>query len=155
MKKYILLLCLIVVSFIQGCRKDNDYIISHRFKNHSWYRFNILQFEIPLKASPKGWDIYFFANHLKDYPFDNLDFHMIMTTPSGEERIKTYNFLIKRKDGGFTGDCGHDSCMVQIPLKKEIYLPAEGVLKIQIETLVPRIEIKGLLSVGIRMHPRV
>jgi gliding motility-associated lipoprotein GldH len=137
-----------------GCRKNNDYILYYPLKQHAWQRFNKLQFEIPLRASPKGWDIYFIAHHTKAYSFDNLDFNMIMNTPSGEERIKEYHFEIKNKTGEFTGVCTKDSCEATIALKKEIYLPEKGVLKIQIENLVPRLQVDELLGVGIRMHPR-
>jgi gliding motility-associated lipoprotein GldH len=136
-----------------GCKKNKDYELYYQFKQHYWARFNKLQFEIPLRPSPKGWDIYFFAHHTKDYPFDNLDFNMIMNTPT-EERINEYHFEIKKKNGGFMGECTQDSCIATIPLKKEIYLPEKGILKIEIENLVPRLEVHGLLGVGIRMHPR-
>ncbi|MCX6250300.1 MAG: hypothetical protein NTX61_06065 [Bacteroidetes bacterium] len=153
MKQFFLIAGLFFLIIISGCKKDNDYIIYHKFENHSWYRYNTLQFEIPVLPSPKGWDIYFFVTHANSYSFDNLDFNMIMTTPSGEERIKEYHFEIK-KQGSFTGNCTSDSCTVSIALKKEIYLPPSGVIKISIEPIVPRLEIGGLFGVGIRMHPR-
>jgi gliding motility-associated lipoprotein GldH len=154
MRKTIIFLAAIMILSLPGCRKEKDYVLYHKFPDHTWNRFNTLQFEIPMRPSPKGWDILFYANHTKDYAFDNLDFYMRMVTPSGEERIKDYNFPVKRRDGGFIGQCRADSCTITIPIKKEIYLPDTGILKIQIETIVPRMEIKGLLGVGIRMHPR-
>ena len=153
MKKYFLIPALIILIMVTGCKKDHDYVIYHKFENHSWYRYNTLQFEIPMQSSPNGWDISFFATHASNYPFDNLDFNMIMTTPAGEERIKEYHFEI-RKYGSFTGKCTSDSCTASIALKKQIYLPATGILKISIETIVPRLQIEGLFGVGIRMHPR-
>jgi hypothetical protein len=75
-----------------------------------------------------------------------------MTTPSGEERIKEYHMNIKKKDGGFIGPCNKDSCEVTINLKKQLML-TKGVLKIEIENLVPRLELNGLLSIGIRLRP--
>jgi gliding motility-associated lipoprotein GldH len=153
MKKTILLAGVLVILF-SGCKKSRDYVLYYPLKQHFWARFNKLQFEIPLQPSLKGWDIYFFARHTKDYPFNNLDFNMIMNTPSGEERIREYHFEIKRKNGEFTGECTNDSCTATIALKKEIYLPEKGVLRLEFENLVPRLEVNGLLGVGIRMHPR-
>jgi len=153
MRKYLLMPGLFLMMIISGCRKDNDYVIYHKFGNQTWYRYNTLQFEIPIQPSPKGWDIFLFATHTNNYSFENLDFNMIMTTPAGEERIKEYHFEIK-KYGSFTGKCNADSCTASIALKKQIFLPATGVLKISVETIVPRLEISGLLGVGIRMHPR-
>jgi len=154
MKKTILFSGVLLIILLSGCKKNNDYVLYYQLKQHSWQRFNKLLFEIPLRPSPKGWDIYFFAHHTKDYQFDNLDFNMIMNTPSGEERIKEYHFEIRKKNGAFSGECTKDSCIATIALKKEINLPGKGILKIEIENLVPRLEVKGLLGVGIRMHPR-
>jgi gliding motility-associated lipoprotein GldH len=154
MKKTFLLFGILGMLLLSGCRKNNDYVLYYPFKQHVWQRFNKLQFEIPLRSSQKGWDIYFFAHHTKDYQYDNLDFNMIMNTPSGEERINEYHFEIKKKNGQFSGECTNDSCVATIALKKEIYLPEKGILKIEIENLVPRLKVEGLLGVGIRMHPR-
>ena len=154
MKKAMLFFGVLAIFLLAGCQKNKDYVLYYQFKQHLWHRFNKLQFEIPLRPSLKGWDIYFFAHHTKDYPFDNLDFNMIMNTPSGEERIKEYHFEIKRKNGEFAGECTKDSCIATIALKKEIYFPEKGILKIEIENLIPRLEVHGLLGVGIRMHPR-
>jgi hypothetical protein len=97
--------------------------------------------------------VFFFANHTRDYEFDNLAFNMIMTTPSGEERIKEYKFLLKDKTGGFTGTCYKDSCTASIALKKGLRLEKKGMLRIEIETLVPRLQINALLGVGVRLVP--
>lgn len=76
---------------------------------------------------------------------------MIMNTPSGEERIKEYSFRIRR-DGSFTGKCTGDSCEAVISLKKEMFFSSGGILRIEIENLVPRLETKNLLGVGIRLR---
>jgi gliding motility-associated lipoprotein GldH len=149
-----LLIGLLTLLILSSCSKDKDYVIYHRFPDHSWYRYNILQFEIPIEPSKESYDVYFFAVHSRKYSFENLDFNMIMTTPDGEERIREYHFPIRRKNGGFIGEFSGDTCSASIPLKKEIYFSSKGVLKIEIENLVPRLEIKGIMGAGIRLHPR-
>jgi gliding motility-associated lipoprotein GldH len=136
---------------ICGCRKEKDREFYHPFRNHTWQRFDKLTFEIPLERSGKPYDIYFFVRHTREYEFDNLDFNMIMNTPSGEERIKEYSFRIRR-DGSFTGKCTGDSCEAVISLKKEMFFSSGGILRIEIENLVPRLETKNLLGVGIRLR---
>jgi gliding motility-associated lipoprotein GldH len=153
MSRRILLFYLLVVVVLSGCKKNNDIVSYHKFSNRTWERFDILKFDIPIVKSGKSWDIYFFANHTKEYEFDNLKFNMVMTTPSGEERIKEYLFVIKDKTSGFLSNCTHDSCSISIALKKGLLIEKRGILRIEIETLVPRLEIKELLGVGIRMVP--
>ena len=111
-----------------------------------------MYFEIPVEVQRKSYDVSLFIRHTKQYEFDDLNFNMLMTTPSGEERIKEYKMHIKKKDGGFFGQCNNDSCEVTISLKKQLTL-TKGILSIEIENLVPRLEVKGLLSIGIRLRP--
>ena len=153
MKKSFILFLVTVLFSYNACNKEKDYVLYHSFENQSWYRFNKLQFEIPLENSGRACDIYFFVRHKTDYEFDDLDFNMIMTTSSGEERIKEYHFIIKDRTGNFTGRCEKDTCIASIPLKKGIRFTKKGILKIEIENLVPRLETRGILGAGIRLHP--
>lgn len=148
-----LLALLTFILLLTGCRKDKDIISYHTFPNRAWYRYEILKFAIPITNIEKSYDIYFFARHTMDYPFDNLSFNMVMTTPSGEERINEYPFTLKRNDR-FTGKCNSDSCEAEVPLKTDIHFDKKGILVIEIENLVPRLQAPGLLGVGIRMRPR-
>jgi gliding motility-associated lipoprotein GldH len=144
---------LILLILLSGCKNNDEIINYHKFKNHTWDRFEKIRFDIPILNIDQPYDVFFFANHTKDYEFDNLEFNMIMTTPDGEERIKEYKFLLKNKTGGFTGNCNQDSCTVSISLKKGIRMEKKGMLRIEIETLVPRLKVTALLGVGIRMVP--
>jgi gliding motility-associated lipoprotein GldH len=153
MKKKTLIYGLLILLLFSGCKKNNEIIRYHKFNDQIWNRFEKLRFDIPIMDIDKRYDVYFFANHTKDYEFDNLEFNMIMTTPSGEERIKEYKFLLKNKTGGFTGNCSRDSCTASIALKKGLRMGKKGMLRIEIETLVPRLQVNALLGVGIRLVP--
>ena len=144
---------LLILFLLLGCKKSNEIIRYHKFNDKTWNRFEKLRFDIPVLDIEKRYDVYLFANHTKDYEFDNLEFNMIMTTPSGEERIREYRFLLKNKTGGFTGNCNQDSCTATIVLKKGLQMEKKGMLRIEIETLVPRMQINALLGVGIRLVP--
>ena len=144
---------LFLLLFLGGCKKSNEIVSYHKFKDQTWNRFEKVNFDIPILDIQKRYDVYFFARHAKEYEFDNLDFNMIMTTPSGEERIKEYTFLFKDKTGGLMGICNQDSCSVSIVLKKGLRMEKKGMLRIEIEALVPRLQINSLLGVGIRLVP--
>jgi gliding motility-associated lipoprotein GldH len=152
MKKTGYFILILLLSTLSACKKEKDTIIYHKFEDQTWNRFNILQFEIPVEPGQAVYDVSFFIHLNRDYEYDYLDFNMIMTTPSGEERIKEYHMDIKGKEGEFLGQWTRDSCELVLPLKKEIQL-TKGTLILQIENLVPRPQTRGLLGVGIRMHP--
>jgi gliding motility-associated lipoprotein GldH len=151
-KRYLLYGFLILLLF-SGCKKSNEILSYHKFKDQTWNRFDKITFNIPILAVNKQYDVYFFANHTKNYEYDNLRFNMIMTTPSGEERIKEYKLMVKNMTGGFLGECRGDSCTVSIVLRKGMSIEKIGMLRIEIETLVPRLQIENILGIGIRLVP--
>jgi gliding motility-associated lipoprotein GldH len=152
MKKITFCFSLLILCIFCGCSENNDFVVYRKFKDQTWSRFDVLHFEIPVEPSQKLYDVSLFVNYTKEYEFDNLDFNMIMTTPSGEERIKEYNMDIRRKDGQFIGRCSKDSYEVSIALKKGLRL-TKGILDLEIENLIPRLQTKGLQGIGIRLHP--
>ena len=151
MKNYLFVTALALMSILSSCHKKQEIISYHKFKDQTWNRFEKLTFDIPLQEAGKIYDVYFFAAHTMKYEFDNLNFNMVMTAPGGEERIKEYTFLIKRKTGEFTGRCDGDSCTAQVALKKGLEIGKKGMLRVEIEALVPRVEITSLKGVGIRL----
>jgi hypothetical protein len=112
----------------------------------------LLNFEIPIEKG-NTYDIYLFARFANDYPYETLDFNMVMNTSAGEERINEYQMEVKSKSGNFCIECSKDSCVGTILLKREINIARPGVLKIEIENLTPRILTEGILGVGIRWMP--
>jgi gliding motility-associated lipoprotein GldH len=153
MKKIILFSGIILLlASMESCRK-REAVFYHPFTDQSWHRFDKLLFTIPVTEVNQPVNLWFFARHTKEYEFDNLDFSMIMNTPSGEERINQYHFSIKNSYGDFTGNCSGDSCEAVIALKRGIVFSEKGNLKIELENLVPRLETKHLLGVGIKVVP--
>lgn len=142
------LLALLVIS---GCRWNQNETIYHPFADQMWDRFEKVSLEVPVKQSNHPVKVLFFARHTPDFPFRFLDFHMVMKTPSGEERINEYSLKIKDRNGQFLGSFQGDSCERVIPLKNELYINSDGVLRIEVENLTPRIKTPGLLGIGIRI----
>ncbi|MFH1295931.1 MAG: hypothetical protein ABIJ04_01490 [Bacteroidota bacterium] len=152
MKKIHLLIYLIILFMWTGCQPDQPNEVYYPFPNQVWQRFNILSFEIPVEQAETPYKIVFFARHNHDFPYKSLDFNMIMNTPSGEERIREFQMKIMDAEGKFLGSCDEGFCDVTIVLKNELYINKTGVLLIELENLIPRIETPGLLGVGIRVE---
>ena len=154
MRKSFHYLNLIILLLLFSCTKNKDLVVYHTFKNRIWERFDFIHFDIPVTLREGNYDVYLFVHHTSEYEFDDLSFQMGMNTPTGEERVKEYNIRIRRKDGGFAGQCSKDSCEVLVPLKKELKL-SPGNLHIELENLVPRLKTRGVLSIGIRITPSI
>jgi gliding motility-associated lipoprotein GldH len=151
MKRINYLIFLLGLILLTGCQQDNPDGLYYPFKNHVWKRFNILNFDIPVERSERPYTIVFFARHNGDFPYKSLDFNMIMNTPSGEERIREFQLKIRNANDKFLGKCELEICEVTIVLNKELYISKDGILLIEFENLIPRMETPGLLGVGIRI----
>ncbi len=123
-----------------GCHREKLSEYYFQCKNQTWPRFNKITFLIPIKKGKEQYNIYLFANMTRDYSYKNLDFNLILTTPSGEERIMEYNIedvSINRENG--------------IELKSDLYLSKAGILSLELENLMPVINLKGISGIGIRL----
>ena len=62
--------------------------------------------------------------------------------------------MIRGADDKFLGGCDLEICEANIVLKNELYINKEGMLLIELENLIPRMETPGLLGVGIRLQQK-
>ena len=152
MKQINSLIYLVILFVWTGCQQDQPNEVYYPFPNQVWQRFNILSFEIPVEQAETPYKVVFFARHNRDFPYKSLDFNMIMNTPSGEERIREFQMKIRNGGDKFLGSFDGGFYDVTIVLKKELYIHKTGMLLIELENLIPRMETPGLLGVGIRLE---
>jgi len=146
----ILLLYLVFILFcLLACVKDRPAGQRIYFPSGTWQRYHILKFGIPVGESEKSYDIVFELRCRKSFDYDELPLNMVLDTPSGEERIKEYQMQIRDKNGIPAGTVNGDTCTTRIFLKKNLYCPKKGVLKVEIENLNPRMATEGVFSAGI------
>ena len=151
LEKNFFYLLLLFVSF-SSCSDRKDIVFYYKFPDQTWSRFDLLHFEIPVEASENNYDVFLFVHHTKEFEFEKLLFNMKMTTPSGEEISKKYQMAIRNKAGAFIGQINNDSCEVSVSLKQGLKL-TKGKLIFDLENLVPRLQTKGLLGIGVKLHP--
>ncbi|MEI6898405.1 MAG: hypothetical protein WCL00_00890 [Bacteroidota bacterium] len=151
MKKLLFLSLFILFLILSGCSEPKVQTWYQPFPGGIWKRFDPVKFNIPVVVDEMNCEVIFFARFVKGYEYPNFDFHMIMNTSSGEERIKEYHMTVKGKNGQMTGQWNHDTCEIQVILKKELQL-TKGMLTIEIENLIPRIETAKIAGAGIRLR---
>jgi len=134
-----------------GCASKKQYESYHKFETKTWPRFENVTFEIPINQTDFTCDIYFFVGLTNEFPYESILFNMVMNTPSGEERIREYSMPVKSDNGNFLLECNSDSCHGQLLLKEGLTIAKPGTLKIELENLIPKLEITGISGVGIRV----
>ena len=150
-KRTLFLPFFILFLIISGCSHPKDLVLYQTFPGGVWKRFEPVKFTIPVEVGEMNCEVTFFARLIRGYEYPNFDFHMIMNTSSGEERIREYHMPVKGKNGQLAVQWNQDTCEVQVILKKELRL-TKGILTIEIENLIPRIETANIAGAGIRLR---
>lgn len=150
MNKIFLIAIALIFCGTISCGRVESVEVYHPFQHHTWQRFDILKFEIPIKPSKSGIDLILFTRLNPGFAQDTLGFNVIINTPAGEERIGEFLIDIKSKDG-VSGGCKGDSCEYTIELVRETIITQGGILHIEVENLTPRMQTYGVKGVGIRL----
>lgn len=142
-------LSLLVLFILVSCQKGVAYKEFHKFDNYVWHRFEKVKFNIPVDEAGMNADIVFTIRHITQYPYDNLPVNVILTAPSGEERILEKDIRLKNEKGDFTGSVAGDLWDSEEILWPGFQFNDTGNYTIEFENLIPKMGIPGLVDVGI------
>lgn len=137
-----------------SCQRGKIYQEYYKFDNYTWQRFDKVKFEIPVEEDGFSGDIVFTVRHITQYPYPNLPIYIILNTPSGEERIIEKDIKLKDPDGKFKGSVAGDLWDFEEVLWPSFYFSETGVYTIEIENLIPKMGIAGLMDIGIYVKKR-
>jgi len=119
-----------------------------KMKNYTWDRFDQKFFEIPIEETAKNVDITFIVRYNDKLAYNDLPLYIILTTPSGEERIREISIPI-RENGRLVAVPKSDLYESRVVLWKNLGLPEKGNCKISIENMIPKIQTAGIDEIGI------
>jgi len=149
------MLLLAVVGFLAAaCDTNKPISQTHKFKNGVWERFEFLNFELPVENSKAPFDISVDLRFTSEFPAESLYINVVMTTPSGEERIKDYNLTLKDRDGNFLGTKTDGVYRLSVPIRKGIRFNEAGICKFEIENLMPKYVTSGIVEFGITVEEK-
>lgn len=148
-----ILINILIIILLYACSGDKTVKLYHKFPDNQWQRFNFLSFEFPVEDVGKTYDIIMLTTFSSTYQYENLDFNMNLKTPAGEERIMEYQMKVKSKEGKFLNEIRGDSCQISMTLKRQLKISKQGILKIEIENLIPRMTAEGIQGISVSMVP--
>jgi gliding motility-associated lipoprotein GldH len=140
---------LFIMFIFTNCKKEYPVEVYHTFQGNKWSRFEKIALEIPVEKTNTYYDLYLYMQYDSTYPFDNLYINVVMDLPSGETRIREYDFEMKEPNGSFKSEFTDGKGEIIFSLRKEIKFNETGTCLIEIEDLIPRIEITGIYRLGI------
>jgi gliding motility-associated lipoprotein GldH len=147
--KYIILF--FTIWQLAACNNKQAIEVSHVFPENVWNRFDLIELEAVIDKIDTNYDLHLHLEHDSAYPFDNLYINVALYLPSGEIRVNEYTFDIKDKNGAFLSQLPQGKGDLSFLLREDFYFSEPGIFKVEIECLIPRVEIKGIQNIGITL----
>ncbi len=141
------LIGLFSILFLLSCNAFDKNISEqhHAFKDNTWYRFDKLNFEFPVQKDDVGsYVVEFFVKTTKEMNYAEFPFHLILKKPSGETRVKEFEFPLDS-----TTQIQINPNEYMLPLYKNISVNDTGKLVFSIEQLIPKYSTIGFKEAGI------
>ncbi len=119
-----------------------------KIKNSTWDRFDIKQFDIPVAEPGQIYDITLIVRCSDKFQYDKLPLYAIITTPSGEERMREVSIMV-RENGKMITQPDATKSEAHLILWKGINMADKGNCKITLENMIPYIQTEGIDEIGI------
>jgi len=148
MKKTIVLLVLLS-TILTSCSKNKVFEKYIKIDNNKWKRDNIITFNVDIKDVKSNYDITLALRHSTYYSFANIKVNVTLTFPSGDVRTRDFNIFLRNQDGSFKGDGAGDLWDITCPVFNQITCPDPGTYKIEVQNIMPIMELPDIMEVGI------
>ncbi len=135
-----------------SCQKNDVYREFHKFDNYTWGRFDKVKFDIPIDEQGLNADIILSVRYLEQFPYEILPINIVLTTPSGEERIVEKEIRIKDESNAFRGSVAGSYWDIDETLWKSFYFNQKGTYTIELENIHPRPGVPALVDLGLTVR---
>ncbi len=149
MRKSLITQSLLISIVLLSCQGSTVFREFRKFENYTWERFDKITFNIPIEEEGIIADINLSIRYLEQYPYVDLPMNIILSTPSGEERIIEKTVIMKDADGTFKGKVAGSYWDLEELLWDNFIFNKTGNYTVEIENLNPRPGIPALVDIGL------
>ncbi|MGC8864196.1 MAG: hypothetical protein ACP5O2_00600 [Bacteroidales bacterium] len=143
------LLWLFTACLLVSCSHTESY--DHKFEGHVWKRFDTLSFTLDGFASTKPKHIVLTFLYQPEFPTSDLPIMATLISPSGEERTIEKRVWLKTLDGRPKGKYENNRYTLEQVLWYEILFREKGPYRLIIESLHPKYEVSGIISLQVNV----
>jgi len=119
------------------------------FDDMSWNRFDYLDYQVSLDDPDAEYDIYVAIRHIPEIPYKEMPISLAIYSPSGSMRAANHTLELVDRDGNSLSKCLGDLCDIVIPVRKGFTINEPGTVKFEIENKYTKIEMPGIMEVGL------
>ncbi len=134
-----------------SCRNNQPQIISKNFPETGWHRFDKLSFDMQIANVKNNYSISAIIKHSPDMEYDRIPLHIIMTYPSGEERIWEQIIKIRDKDGNLNGVLKDGVVDLEVVIRSKLAFNETGKIKLLVEQIIPKYDTPGIFSFALKL----
>ena len=142
----------LIALLLFSCNNRIEFEQYQKLEKQSWNRFNIIKFEVPVEDTQNAFDIALVIRHLPEFRIKELPVNVTIYFPSGEMRTAEYVIPFTSKDGESLSECLGDLCDISFSLRENFIFSEAGIVRFEIENKWPRIELPGVLEVGLTVR---
>lgn len=142
------ILILAITGLLMGCSNKPVYEKTLTLKNAVWQRFDIKTFEVEIEKVPAQYEFEAIVNCNDSFQYKSLPFYVILTTPSGEERMREVSFQVREGDK-LTKNKETGKAEARIQLWYNVNITEKGKCKLTFENMIPKYETGGIETLSL------
>ena len=147
MRRIFMLLTMVVG--LTACDSGKVFQSYEDMPNNRWPRDRIVSFAVNIEDTTAKYDVELAIRHSTYYAYANLLVNVTSIYPTGEERTKDYDFLLKNTDGSFKAEGAGDLWDITLPLMEAVQFPKSGKYIFNINNIMPLPETADIMQVGL------
>lgn len=152
--KYSPLLMLMIgfVTLGTSCNFDKAYERSVDIQNSKWEKNQAVKFDVTMKDTLSGFDIFINVRNTNDYRYKNLFLFVSTMSPNGFTKRDTVELTLADDKGKWLGLGIGGINKIEKAYKKNIRFPVSGNYRIQLVQGMRNDVLEGIMDVGIRVE---
>ncbi|HET8861485.1 gliding motility lipoprotein GldH [Marivirga sp.] len=151
MRPILSIICLTFLIF--SCTEDRYFEDNIDFKDRIWGLEESAEFDIEIDSIEVPYRIKLNVRNTLDYPYRNLYIQYSLSDSNRNISKKLHNIkLFEGKTGKPFGDRQSEVFSHQLILQDSVYFPEKGNYTIKLKQYMREKELKGMVSVGIRLE---
>jgi gliding motility-associated lipoprotein GldH len=144
-----LLSVLVSIFFLSSCSNNTVFESYHKFENLNWKRFDIQKFEFEVENIDAEYDVFLSIRHIPEIPYKEMLINYTIYTPSGDMRSNDLTMELYNNEGNKLSECLGDLCDFVYPIRTSMKFSELGTIKFEIENKYTRVDMPGIMEVGL------
>jgi gliding motility-associated lipoprotein GldH len=153
MRRYLnIFVCLIIISFLTCCAKNEIYDKTYSFSGDSWKYDEPVDFEFTVPDTSRSYDIYLHIRNSGSYSYSNIWLFLEVSAPNGNVLKDTLEIILADNAGRWLGKGIWNVNEMQVPYKHDVFFINRGIYQLSVQHAMRDSTLEGIMNVGLRMQ---